>query len=879
MFANCGSLHEANLVFENVDKPNVHTWNAIMGAHVALGETARVFEMYNTMVYEGIKPDKFAYMTIIKACGNIRDLARGKCIHGQLLDSKFPMDIIMGSTLVDMYSKCGSLELAYKVFDNMSLRDKVTWNAMLGAYVRNGNGVLALKLFYKMQSEGINTDKVTFLNALKACTISGSLNEGKAIHELISRSEFRVDVAIGSTLIDMYTKCGSMDEAQRVFDNLPIRNVVTWSVMIAGYTELGHGHAALTLFDKMLQEGIKPDGVILACLLKACGSIKSVEHGNMLYEEAIRNGFEKDVFVGNNIFYMYAKAGCLKEARKVFDSLSDRDTISWATMIAGYAHNGQGVPALQLFKEMQRQGIVPDEVTYSCVLKACGLMGAFGEGKLIHDQCSKEAEADIILANTLIDMYINCGNLEAAHKLFDTLPNRDVISWNLMITAYANGGQANIVYELFEKMRKAGMKPTEVTFLGILKACAHAADLDYVKQVHKQLLSHDLGTSMMINNALIDTYAKCGGLELARELFSSLKSFDAVTWGVMIGGYVYNGDDHAAMRLFKRMQQEGIIPDNITMVSVLKACSNIGALEQGQLLHDYAVERGAFLDITVSNAFIDMYAKCSHIEKATEVFNDMPKRDVISWNTMIFAHTFHGNGSQALKLFEDMHRTGLEPDEVTLSCILKVCSSLAFIQQGRQMHDYIVKNEVHLSPAVINTLLDMYIKCGNLREAQTVFDSFHDRDIVSWGVLIGGYAQHGFLSLAKQCVQDMKRQGLKPDSLIHLSILASCSQAGLADEGYEYFRAMANDYDAPPGIEHFNTLVDLLGRAGRLEEAGELLQTIPSIPPVPAWVSLLTACQAYGNKGLAGSCFHELCQLDPNNITKYAMICDMHSAY
>lgn len=872
MFAECGSLPEANLVFAKVNDPNVHTWNAIIATHAALGEPQMVFKIYDMMICEGTKPDKFIYMSVLKVCSNTKDLTQGKFIHNQILENRFSLDVIMGSTLVDMYAKCGNLDLACEVFDNMPSRDKVTWNAMIGAYVHNGNGASALELFRKMQVEGIDPDRVTYLSTLKACAIMGSLDQGKAIHEHISNGGLEVDVVIGSTLIDMYTKCGSMEEAHKVFDNLPNRNVVSWGAMIAGYTQLGHGLTALALFGKMQQEGVKPDKVILACLLKACGSIKSLGHGTMLHEQVIKNGLESDVFVGNNLFYMYAKSGNLEEARKVFDGLSNRDVISWATMIAGYAHNGQALPALELFKEMQLQGVSPDEVTYSCVLKACGSAGAFGEGKLIHDKFSKESESDVILANTLIDMYAKSGNVKAAHKLFNALPNRNAVSWNSIITAYAHDGQGSNVFKLFKEMQEEGIRPTKVTFLGILKACVNSVDLDYAKMIHGQLLNNGLASDITISNTLIDAYAKCGGLKLAREVFNNLPNPDAVSWGVMIGGYVHNGNNNAALNLFKRMQQEGIKPDNITIASVLKACSITGALEQGKLLHDYTKESRAILDVLVGNALVDMYAKCGSIEKARELFDDMPRHDVISWNTMISAYTLHGHASEALKLFEDMRRSGLKPDEITFLCILKACSNLAFIEQGRQIHDYIIKNKNGLSLAIGNTLLDMYVKCGSLREARSVFDKFGMRDIVSWGVIIGGYAQHGLLNLAKQCLQDMKRQGMKPDPPIHLSILAACRHKGLADEGYNYFRSMKKEYDALPTIEHFNILVDLLGRAGRLEEAEELLHTVPSLPTLPAWTSLLTACKAYGNKDLGRCCFHEVSQLDPNNASGNAMM-------
>ena len=277
----------------------------------------------------------------------------------------------------------------------------------------------------------------------------------------------------------------------------------------------------------------------------------------------------------------------------------------------------------------------------------------------------------------------------------------------------------------------------------------------------------------------------------------------------------------------------------------------------------------------VGNALVDMYSKCGCIEKAREIFNAMTKRDVVSWNVMITGYTIHGHASPALELFEDMQRSGFKPGEVTFLCALKACSHITSIDQGRHIHDQIIKSKHGLTLPIGNTLIDMYAKCGNLREAQCVFDQFPGRNIISWGVIVGGYAEHGMLNMAKQCLQNMKEEGVKPDPPIHLSFLAACSHAGLPKEGYHHFKSMEEEYGTAPTIEHFNSLVDLLGRAGKLDDAEELLRTVPSLPTLPAWVALLTASKAYGNSELGRRCFTEVSRLDPDNASGYAIMLDI----
>lgn len=357
LFTVCGSLPDANDTFARVPNPTIFTWNAIISAHTKLSECHRALLLYRDMQRQGGRPNRVTFLCVLKACGSLRALSFGRQTHDDIISTGLKSDVVIANMLIDMYSKCGSLHEARSVFDELQYQgDVVSWSAMIAGYAQHGCGLAALDLYEKMQEEGIRPENTTFSSILKACGSIGAIHQGRQIHDQISRDGLLSDVVIGGTLIDMYVRCGKVNEARFVFDSLPSHDEVTWGTMISGYAMHGHGFPALKLFGEMQQMQIQPDRAIYLCVLKACGLVGATEEGRLAHGQLINQNLESDVAVRNALVDMYACCANFKDACKVFNKLPNPDVVSWGTIISGYAERGQGMLVLQSLKEMQCQG-------------------------------------------------------------------------------------------------------------------------------------------------------------------------------------------------------------------------------------------------------------------------------------------------------------------------------------------------------------------------------------------------------------------------------------------------------------------------------------------------------------------------------------------
>lgn len=331
------------------------------------------------------------------------------------------------------------------------------------------------------------------------------------------------------------------------------------------------------------------------------------------------------------------------------------------------------------------------------------------------------------------------------------------------------------------------------------------------------------------------------------------------------------------LELFDEMQQEGVQPSNVIFSCVLKACGSIGAIGHGRLNHDQIIRNGLASDVVIANTLVDMYARCGSLDEARKVFDELLSPDRVSWNAMISGYAQSGYGVAALKFFAKMQRDGMKPDQITFSCILKACGNMGTIVKGRFIHEQIIRSELESGVVIGTGLIDMYATAGDLKEAHKVFDTLLNRNVVSWCAMIAGYAKHGNWMLAGQCLLEMQYQDLKPDDRIYTIVLAACSHAGQVEEGYWYFQTMKEDHDITPSIEHFNCIIDMLGRAGRLYEATQLIETMPIPPDITGWMSLLTACRQFNNPEVGRHCFDQIVLLDPNVTAGYVFMSNIYT--
>lgn len=320
------------------------------------------------------------------------------------------------------------------------------------------------------------------------------------------------------------------------------------------------------------------------------------------------------------------------------------------------------------------------------------------------------------------------------------------------------------------------------------------------------------------------------------------------------------------------------MPNEVTYTSILDACSNVVVLSEAEQMHMYIVSSGFESDCLVGTALVNMYAKCSSLEKAQRMFSRLHEPDSVSWSTILAAYSQHGQGKEALQISQQMLMEGMMLDKVSFIGILDACANLAALAAGKQIHCCIVDGGFELDVVVGTALVFMYGKCGIVQDALRIFEKMPEHNVVSWNAMIGTYAQHGQRKEALQFFKQMQQQGLRPDNRTFLNILCAFRHTGLVNEGCSYFACMSRVFCILPAVEHYNCLIDLLGRAGRLDEGEDLINSMPCKPTVASWMTLLGACRMHLDVELGEQAAEHVFKMDPENVAAFVSLCNIYSA-
>ncbi|KAJ7514799.1 hypothetical protein O6H91_23G059500 [Diphasiastrum complanatum] len=556
------------------------------------------------------------------------------------------------------------------------------------------------------------------------------------------------------------------------------------------------------------------------------------------------------------------------------DSFGNGDNLS------KLCQEGRLKEALHMVEHVVQKNIQVPINTYVSLLKGCARRKALAEGKRVHGLLVQtRLDSDIFLGNTLVDMYAKCGSVLDARKVFNTMPEHNVFSWTAIISAYVLHGQGEEAINLYQQMQQTGIAPDKVASVVVIKACASIAALEQGKQLHSHIVKSGFESDVIVGSALVDMYAKCGCLEDAREVFNKMNKRDVFSWTAMIAGYARQGLGKEALVLYEQMKQEDVQPDRITYIVLLNACASISALEQGKQLHSHIIKSSIESDPIVGSALVDMYAKSGSIENARQVFNDMNERDVVSWTAMIAGYAQQGLAMEALDLYEQMRQKDVQPNKVTYVVLLNACASIAALEQGKQLHSHIIKNGFESGDVIVGSaLVDMYAKCGSIEHARQVFNNMHERNVVSWNGMIAGYAQQGLGKEALQLLEQMQREGTKPNESTFVGVLSACSRSGLLDEGRYLFDSMSKDYVVTPTVDHYACMVDLLGRAGCLADAEDLINKMPIQPDAVVWMTLLGAARNHGHVEIGRRAFGCVMKLEPENDAAYVLLSNIYAA-
>ncbi|KAM1512599.1 hypothetical protein PS1_024606 [Malus domestica] len=503
-------------------------------------------------------------------------------------------------------------------------------------------------------------------------------------------------------------------------------------------------------------------------LLQTCKTLQEAEQHHALF---LKTGTFSHPSVASHFLSLYAdpKINNLEYARSVFDQIDQPTLVSWNILIKGYVGNQRSHDAIVLFYELVHE-LVPDNFTVPCVIKGCARLNAIEEGKQIHGLVLKIGLGlDKFVQSSLVNLYSKCGEIGLARKVFDQMRDRDLVTWNSLVDGYARCGEVEVAMELFDQMQE------------------------------RDLFSWTV---------LVDGLSKCGKVEMAREVFDRMPNRNLVSWNAMINGYMKAGD----------------------------------------------------------------------FEMARQLFSGMPAKDVITWNSMIAGYEFNGRFMEALELFQEILKEDIMPSHATLVSALSAVSGLAILSKGRWIHSFMVKNGFELDGVLGTSLIDMYSKCGSIENAVAVFRAIHRKKLGHWTSIIVGLGMHGMADQVLELFLEMRKNGIQPHAITFIGVLNACSHSGLVDLGRYYFNLMTNDYGIEPTFEHYGCFVDILCRAGCLEEAKNVIENMPMKPNKVIWMSLLSGARNHRNVKLGDFAARHLIEFSPDTIGCYVVLSNLYAA-
>lgn len=516
------------------------------------------------MKCDDVKPVVYNFTYLLKVCGDNADLRRGKEIHGQVITNGFSSNVFAMTGVVNLYAKCRQIEDAYKMFDRMPERDLVCWNTIIAGFAQNGLAKMALDLVLRMQEEGQKPDSITVVTVLPATANIGSWRIGKLIHGYAIRAGFELLVNISTALVDMYSKCGSVGTARLIFDRMKQRTVVSWNSMIDGYVQSGDPEEAMSIFQKMLDEGVELTNVTVMEALHSCADLGDLERGKFVHKlvDELKLGY--DVSVKNSLISMYSKCKRVDLAAKVFEGLQGKTIVSWNAMILGYAQNGRVNEALNHFCGMQSQNIKPDSFTLVSVIPALAELSVTRQAKWMHGLVIRNClDKNVFVMTALVDMYAKCGAIRTARKLFDTMEERHVTTWNAMIDGYGTHGLGKDAVELFNDMQQGTIKPNDITFLCVISACSHSGLVEEGLRFFSSMKEdYGLEPAMDHYGAMVDLLGRAGQLNKAWDFIQDMPVEPGITvFGAMLGACKIHKNvelgERAAKKLFELNPDEG----------------------------------------------------------------------------------------------------------------------------------------------------------------------------------------------------------------------------------------------------------------------------------------------------------------------------------
>lgn len=581
--------------------------------------------------------------------------------------------------------------------------------------------------------------------------------------------------------------------------------------------------------------------------------------------------------------------------------------------IAKLVTNGNYKEALLLYSQLRFSSTPINNFCYPRLLKACAKLNYLHQGQILHTHLIKSGfHCDTYIATALTHMYMKFQHVKSALKLFDEMPQRNEASVNAMISGFSQNGYLGEALLVFREVGLKRFRPNSVMIASVLSACDVVGN---GSQVHCWAVKMGVDSDVFVATGVVTMYMTCFEVLSATRAFGMMKYKNVVSYNAFMSGLVENGVYRVVFKAFKDMlESSGDVPNLVTLVTVLSACSNVPNLRFGRQVHGIAVKVGLQLDIMVGTALVDMYAKCGsysgyHLfremkdirnlitwnsiiagmfltgdcDTALELFSELESEGLVpdsaTWNTMISGFSKHGKYERAIQFFTEMLLEGNAPSLKSLTSLLDACSMISSLQLGKQIHARVTRVDINDDEFFTTALIDMYMKCGQSTWARRIFDHLEikPRDPAFWNAMIAGYGKNGEEVSAFEIFDQMQKETVEPNSGTFANLLSVCSHSGQVDKGLQVFEMMTTEYGLTPTPQHFSCIIYLLGRSGHLQKVQELVHKLPETSS-SVYSSLLGAAGHHLDPKLGEDMAKELSELDPQNPTTFVVLSNIYAA-
>ncbi|KAJ0989521.1 hypothetical protein J5N97_007877 [Dioscorea zingiberensis] len=603
----------------------------------------------------GLKPSFSSLSIVLSSCAKLGSLREGKQIHGLSLKTCSSANVYVATSLITMYSKSGVFDCLVQVFYGIECPNLASWNALLSGFVLNKRISSARKVFDRMPSRNVVT---------------------------------------WTAMVNGYIEIKKVETAFGLFKLMPFKNVVSWSVMIGGFVSGNRFEEALQLHTDMVNAGVRPTVESVIKVIGACSGFGNPKQGRKIHCQVIKLGFSVHQIIEASLVSMYCDCLEIENTKLEFSKMEYKFIGSWNSLICGYIDNKKIDEARKLFDSMDER----DNVSWNSMV--CGYVRADRIDDAL-DLFSQMPEPSIEAITCLMSGYLKNGRIEDAQKLFGTIPQVDAMAHTTLIHGYMENGMLDNAWEHFNKMPEQNV----VTF-----------------------------------NVMISGLLQHGKVSEAYTLFTRFPQKDVVSWNILVIGFVENGLYFEAFQLYQEMILSVMCPAEQVITSLLRASAKLSLLTPGQEIHAVAIKVGHDSSLVVGNLLIDAYAKCGEISMAKAMFNQMDKRDTVTWNVMIYGYACNGFGKNALQVFERMKCSNIKPDDVTFLCVFSACTHEGLLREAEHYFNS-MKFDFGIVPRLSHyaCLIDLLCRMGMVEKAKKLIETMPiAADSAIWTSLLSG---------------------------------------------------------------------------------------------------------------------------------------------